>query len=331
MPARTRSRATASKGPITTELPPLIVIAGATATGKTALGIALARWLKGAEIVSADSRQVYRGMDIATAKPTAEEQAAAPHHGLDLVDPDARFTVADYRDAALEALARIAARGGIGLLVGGTGLYLRTIARGLPLGHDDSDPRLRASLEARLERDGLEPLVDELRSLDADGATGVDVRNPRRVVRALERATLTGSAAPPEPEGYPAPVTWLGLRLDDVEHRRRIAGRIDEHFAGGLLDEAERLRSHYPEELTAFSAMGYREAFDVLAGRTDIETAKTTDAKRTWAYARRQRTWFRAEPDIEWLGAGEGSSQAARAALAPWLERIGRDDYAGAR
>jgi tRNA dimethylallyltransferase len=279
--------------------------------------------------VSADSRQVYRGLDIATAKPTPEEQAAAPHHGIDLVEPDEHFTVVDFREAALDALAGIAGRGGIALLVGGTGLYLRTIARGLPLGHGDSDPELRASLEARFEQDGLEPLVEELRAIDAAGAEHIDLRNPRRVVRALERATLTGSAAPPKPEGYPAPVAWIGLRLDDIDHRRRIATRIDEHFASGLLDEAERLRSRYPEDLTAFSAMGYREAFDVLAGRSDIEAAKATDAKRTWAYARRQRTWFRAEPDVEWLDAGEGPVDGARAILAPWIEHIGRGDYAG--
>ncbi|MEX1343592.1 MAG: tRNA (adenosine(37)-N6)-dimethylallyltransferase MiaA [Candidatus Limnocylindrales bacterium] len=306
------------------------MVAGATATGKTRLGIALAEGLRGAEIVSADSRQVYRGMDIATAKPTPAERAAAPHHGLDLVEPDERFTVADYREAALEALAGIADRGGIGLLVGGTGLYLRTIARGLPLGHHDSDHELRAQLEARLERDGLDPLVAELRALDPDGAAALDLHNPRRVVRALERATLTGHAAPPEPEGYPAPVLWLGLRLDDAEHRRRIESRIDEHFATGLLDEAERLRACFPEDLRAFSAMGYREAFDVLAGRADPESAKATDAARTWSYARRQRTWFRSEPGITWIEAGEGSLAAARTTIAPWLEEIGRDDYAGA-
>ncbi len=331
MPARTRSLAPAPRGPTTPELPPLIVIAGATATGKTALAVALAQELQGAEIVCADSRQVYRGMDIATAKPTPQERAAAPHHGLDLVDPDERFSAADYREAALAALHGIAARRGIGLLVGGTGLYLRTIARGLLLGRGDSDPALRTQLEARLEADGLEALVADLRALDPAGAAAIDERNPRRVVRALERATLTGSARPPEPEGYPAPVTWLGLRLDDAEHRRRIEARIDEHFERGLLEEATRLHERYPEDLSAFSAMGYREAFDVLAGRCDPETAKATDASRTWAYARRQRTWFRSEPGLAWIRTGEGSLDQARGALAPWIERIGRDDYAGTR
>jgi tRNA dimethylallyltransferase len=330
VPAHTRSRAGASRRPATPELPPLIVIAGATATGKTPLGIELARRLNGAEIVSADSRQVYRGMDIGTAKPTPQERRAAPHHGLDLVDPDERFTAADYREAALDALHGIASRGGIGLLVGGTGLYLRSIARGLPLGHGDSDEALRAELEARLHTHGLDPLVAELRRLDPGGAGTIDLRNPRRVVRALERARLTGSAVPPEPEGYPAAVIWLGLRLDDAEHHRRIARRIEAHFAEGLLDEAARLRARYAEELSAFSAMGYREAFDVLAGRTDIDTAKATDASRTWAYVRRQRTWFRAEPGITWLEAGEGAPAAAWGTLDPWLEQIGRDVYAGA-
>jgi tRNA dimethylallyltransferase len=126
-------------------------------------------------------------------------------------------------------------------------------------------------------------------------------------------------------------VTWLGLTLEPGAHRRRIAARIEEHFEAGLLDEAERLRARYGEDPPAFSALGYREAFDVLAGRIDIETAKARDAVRTWAYARRQRTWFRAEPDIGWLDAGQGTMSAAAAHLAPFLGDIGRAHYAGVR
>ncbi len=326
-----RSRAVAWRDPTTPELPPLIVIAGATATGKTSLGIALARSLPGAEIVSADSRQVYRGMDVATAKPSADEQAAATHHCLDLVDPDEPFTTSEYRVAALDALEGIAARGGIGLLVGGTGLYLRTIARGLPIGGGDTDPEIRTELEARLETEGLAALVADLRERDAAGAEAVDTRNPRRVVRALERAVLTGSASPPAPKGYPGPVTWLGLRLDADAHRTRIRDRIDEHFAAGLLDEAAALRERYGEDLSAFSAMGYREAFDVLASRSTVEEAMERDANRTWAYARRQRTWFRSEPEVTWLDAGEGASDAAAAHLEPWIRDVERADYAGQR
>jgi tRNA dimethylallyltransferase len=327
--ARTRCRGVSQGSPTTPELPPLLVIAGATASGKTALAVELVQQLPGAEIVSADSRQVYRGMDIGTAKPSPAERSAAPHHCLDLVDPDERFSLADYQRAALAALGDIAGRGGIALLVGGTGLYLRAIARGFPLETGSTDAALRAALEARCASDGLAALTGELLERDPTVAGTLDLDNPRRVIRALERAILTGSAVPPAPLGYPAPVTWLGLRQETAAHRRAIAARIEAHFAGGLLDEAERLRSRYPEELPAFSAMGYREAFDVLAGRIDVPTAKACDAQRTWAYARRQRTWFRSEPGITWLSAGEGSAAQARRVLSPFLGDIGRDQYAG--
>ena len=317
--------------PTTPSLPPLVIIAGATASGKTALALQLCTSLSGAEIVSADSRQVYRGMDIATAKPSATELQVAPHHCLDLVAPDVPFTAADYQRAALAALAGIAERGGIALLVGGTGLYLRAIARGYPLDEGSSDPLLRAELEARIAQEGVEALGAELQQRDAAAAGSVDLRNPRRVIRALERAILTGSALPPPPQGYPAPLVWLGLRHQPPAHRRAINARVDEHFAAGLLEEAARLRSRYPEDLPAFSAMGYREAFDVLAGRCDVATARARDAQRTWAYARRQRTWFRSEPDITWLEAGEGAAAAAADVLAPFLGQLAQGDYAGGR
>jgi tRNA dimethylallyltransferase len=311
-------------------LPPLIVIAGATATGKSALALQLAERIRATrgtpvEIISADSRQVYRGMDVGTAKATASERAAVPHHGLDLADPDERFSAADYRRGALAALQGIAARGGVALLVGGTGLYLRTVARGLPLDRVDSDVTVRADLEARLAAEGLVPLVTELESRDAEGATHIDLRNPRRVVRALERIIVSGSALPPAPTGYAGPSAWIGLTRDPADHRRAIEARAREQFAGGLLAEAERLLRHYPPDLPAFSAMGYREAFELLAGRGDVESAIAEDARRTWAYARRQRTWFRSEPGIAWLPVGEGLVDRA-AALADGAGMLAADD-----
>lgn len=294
------------------------------------MAVALARRLPGAEIVSADSRQVYRGMDIATAKPTRAELGSAPHHCLDLVDPDQRFTASDYRGAALDALTDIARRDGVALLVGGTGLYLRTIGRGFPLG-GDADPAVRGRLEARMARDGLTPLVLELQDRDPGGAATIDLRNPRRVVRALERAIVTGAARPAAPVGYPAPSIWLGLSLQPEAHRRRIRARAEEHFRAGLLDEAAALHQRYPEDLPAFSAMGYREAFDVLAGRCTLPEAIERDTHRTWAYARRQRTWFRSEPGVAWLPAGEDLLAATDVLLRPWLRDIGRGDYAGWR
>lgn len=307
------------------------MVAGATATGKTALAVTLAGEIPGAEIVSADSRQVYRGMDVATAKPTPDQLAAAPHHCLDLVDPDEPFTAAHYQRAAMAALADIAGRGGIALLVGGTGLYLRAVGRGLPLDQDDTDPGLRAILDDRYEHDGLAGLAAELEAIDPVGARSIDLRNPRRVIRALERAQVTGSAAPPAPRGYPAAQLWLGPSIDPASHRARIEQRIREHFGGGLLAEAMVLRDRYPEDLPAFSAMGYREAFDVLAGRRSIDDAIAVDAARTRAYARRQRAWFRSEPAVEWLPMGEGALDAARARVQRFLRVSGPDVYAGPR
>ena len=302
--SRTRAR-THSRALSTTEsgLPPLIVIAGATATGKTALSLELANLIPGAEIISADSRQVYRDMDIGTAKVTAEQRSLVPHHALDLVDPDEPFSAADYRRAALDALHSIAARGGVALLVGGTGLYLRTVARGVALDETGSDSAIRAELESRLERDGLDALVVELRSIAPAVAAATDLANPRRVVRALERAMVLGDVLPEPPLGYAAPSVWIGLKLDQAAQAWRIEDRVRAQFASGLLDEARELRLRYDPGLRSFSAVGYHEAFAVLDGSFSTDEAIQRTAARTRQVARRQRTWFRAEPDINWLDA----------------------------
>jgi tRNA dimethylallyltransferase len=280
-----------------------VVIAGPTASGKTTLSLEVAERLD-AEVISADSRQVFRGMDIGTAKVDAATRARVPHHGLDLVDPDQAFSVAEFRRHALGALGGIGSRGRVAILVGGTGLYLRAVARGLPVDAAGHDPAIRAQLEARLTNEGLAPLVSELRAVAPRVASGIDLANPRRVVRALERAELQGDQPPAPPEGYPGPVVWLGTAPDASAHALAIERRAHDQFAGGLLDEAAALLEHYPEDLRAFGAMGYREAFDVLAGRATLDEAIATDARRTRVYARRQRTWFRSEPGIAWLAPG---------------------------
>ncbi len=285
-------------------LPPLVVIAGPTASGKTRLSLEIATALPGAEIVSADSRQVFRGMDIGTAKATAADRRRVRHHGLDLVDPDAAYTAADYRRHAFEALAEIGARGGVALLVGGTGLYLRAVARDVPMEESGHGPVLRAELEDRLRRDGLDALASELRATAPLTAASTDLANPRRVVRALERVALHGDRPPPEPRGYPAPLLWLGVDPPLAEHDRLIRERTASQFDHGLLAEAGTLLERYPEDLRAFSAVGYREAFDVLAGRCSQEEAVARVILRTRQYARRQRTWFRAEPEIQWFEPG---------------------------
>ena len=285
-------------------MPPLIVIAGATATGKTGLSLRVAETIPGAEIISADSRQVYRGMDIGTAKVTAAQRALVPHHGLDLVDPDEPFTAADFQRHARDALAGIAARSGVAILVGGTGLYLRAVARGFALEDTGRDHHVRLELEQRLIGEGgLHRLVAELRSAAPRVAGQTDLANPRRVVRALERVRVAGDVPPPAPRGYPARSVWIGLQVEPVIHRTWIAERARAQFAAGLVEEAAALRQRFDPTLRPFSAVGYHEAFAYLDGKTSLEKAIERDIVRNNQFAKRQRTWFRKEPDISWLDA----------------------------
>ena len=287
------------------DLPPLLVIAGATATGKTGLAVRLADELwgrgVGAEIISADSRQVYRGLDIGTAKVGRQDRARIPHHGLDLVDPDAPFSVADFVDHASASLAGIAGRGGLAILVGGTGLYLRAIARGLDTEALPSDAVVRARIEDELDVHGVAAAGARLATLAPGIAARTDLRNPRRVARALEIAELRGDAPLPAPRGYDGPVAWIGLTVEPATQRRWIAERARAQFEAGLIDEARALRERFDPSLPAFSAIGYGEAWAVLDGRLTREAAIAADAARNVAFAKRQRTWFRAEPGVEWL------------------------------
>ena len=286
--------------------PPLLVVAGPTATGKTGLAIRLALALAAdggipAEVISADSRQVYRGLDIGTAKPTLEERKGVPHHGLDLVEPDRSFSVAEFADHVATVLPPIAATGGLAILAGGTGFYLRAIARGLDTTALPSDTAVRATIEAELATAGVAAGAARLQSLAPNLAARVDLRNPRRVARALEIAELAGDRPLPEPRGYPAPVAWLGLDVPRDVHVRWIAERARAQFEAGLVEEARALRDRFDPALPAFSAIGYAESWALLDGEIDRETAIERDAARNVAFAKRQRTWFRREPGIEWL------------------------------
>jgi tRNA dimethylallyltransferase len=290
-----------------------VVVGGPTATGKTDFAIRLALALAGdgqaAEVISADSRQVYRGTDVATAKPTPAERRGVPHHGLDLADPDERFSVADFADHVEGVLAMIAARRGVAILVGGTGFWLRAIADGLALDALPWDPDVRASLEADLADRGLGALVTRLQAIAPALAGRVDLRNPRRVVRALEIATLQGDAPLPAPRGYDGPVLRVTLDVADrVLHRAWIARRAAAQLDGGILAEAETMRARYPTSLPAFSAIGYREAWDLLDGRLDRAGYLAANIGRNAAYARRQRTWFRREPADVVLDAADGGA-----------------------
>ncbi|MEA2612205.1 MAG: tRNA dimethylallyltransferase [Chloroflexota bacterium] len=302
------------------DVPPLVVVAGATATGKTELGIRLAEAYlaegRAATVISADSRQVYRGLDIGTAKVRGADRARVPHAGLDLVDPPERFAVADFVGHARTVLAEVAAQDGVALLVGGTGLYLRAVARGVDLAALPDDPAVRERLENEFAADGVAPLVERLRTRAPTLAAEIDTANPRRVIRALEIAELRGDGPRPAPQGYPGPVAWIGLTLDRVEHDRRIAVRARQQFDDGLVEEAVALRERYDPGVPAFSAIGYREAWDVADGRLTLDEAVAADTQRNIAFARRQGTWFRSEPDIAWLDVTDTDTDTVDRALA---------------
>ena len=273
-------------------------------------------------MISADSRQVYRGLDIGTAKATADERRRVVHHGLDLVDPDEPFSVAGFRTHALDALTSLAERGGIGILAGGTGFWLRAVTAGLDTDALPSDAAVRAELERDLATDGLDVLAARLTSAAPSLAARTDLRNPRRVVRALEIATLRGDQPLPKAIGYPSPVLGLQLALEPTEHRRRIAARARAQFDAGLIEEARGLRERFDPALPAFSAIGYRESWAYLEGACTLDEAIELDAQRNAQFAARQRTWFRREPALEVLDAAADPTDAALARLAAFVASL---------
>jgi tRNA dimethylallyltransferase len=258
------------------------------------------------EILVADSRQVYRGMDIGTAKPDAAARAAVPHHLLDLADPDEPFSVAQWVERARALLPEIAARGRIPMIVGGTGLYVSALVDGHDYAAQPWAPDVRARLADELEADGLEPLADRLARLDPPTAARTDLRNPRRVLRALERVEAGGSSAAPTAAPYPGRVALIGLsRPRDVLYRR-IDARAARLFAGGLLDEVRALiRAGFGPELRPMTGHGYGEGARHLAGEWSLERAIEVTARRTRQYAKRQLSWFGRDPRILWIPADD--------------------------
>lgn len=283
-------------------MPPLLGIVGPTASGKSALAMALAERIP-VEILVADSRQVYRGMDVGTAKPDAEAQARVPHHLLDVVDPNEPFTVAQWVGRARALIPEIARRGNTPLLVGGAGLYVAALVDGHEYATQSSDPQLRARLSEELEATGLPPLVARLAQASPETAASIDRANPRRVLRALER--VGGGGAQPHAAPYSEPVILTGLQRPREVLYRRIDERTRWLFANGLLDEVSALlRAGYGPELRPMTGHGYAEAMRHLAGEWTLEQAIEVTARRTRQYAKRQLTWFRRQAHVTWLEAG---------------------------
>lgn len=284
--------------------PPLLAILGPTASGKSDLALALARRLP-VEILVADSRQVYRGMDIGTAKPDATARAWVPHHLVDLAEPDEPFTVAGWVERARELVPAIAARGNLPMVVGGTGLYISALLDGHNYAAQPWSPELRGRLTDALQAEGIDALIDRLRRIDPETAERIDLRNPRRVVRALERAEAGGGGAAARAEPYPGRVVLIGLSRPREVLYRRIGERVERLFAAGLLTEVARLISGgYGPELRPMTGHGYAEVARHLAGEWTLDQAIDVTARRTRQYAKRQLTWFRRDPRITWLPAG---------------------------
>ena len=280
---------------------PPVVVLGPTASGKSDVAMAAAVAAPGTEIIAVDAMQVYRGMDIGTAKPTAADRAAVPHHGLDLVDPGEPFTVADYRSAYASAADAIAARGGRPLLVAGTGLYLTAVIDDLDL--PGRYPATRVELDAEAD---LAALVERLHRLDPAAAARIEPGNRRRIERALEVTLGSGrpfSSFGPGVGAFPTTdAVLLGLRWPRVRLAERIEQRVHRMIDAGLLGEVVALAAR-PGGLsrTAAQALGYKELLEHVHGVVTLDVAVDTIVRRTRQFAVRQERWFRRDPRIRWF------------------------------
>jgi len=296
----------------------LIAILGPTAVGKSALALRLAQELRG-EIISADSRQVYRGMDIGTAKPSAAEQHWVPHHLIDLVNPNEPFTLAEYQRLAYAAIAQVHARGNAPFFVGGTGLYVRAVLEGLSI------PRVAPNVERRteLEREDALILYAHLQHLDSLAASKIDPRNKRRVIRALEVCEAAGKPIS-ELQKLNTPnyrVLRIGLTMPRDEIYRRINARVDQMMTEGLIEEVCALLAHgYTADLPAMSGLGYRQIAAYLSGKCTREEAIHSLKRDTRRFVHHQYSWFRLDdPRIQWYNLTESRYDEIRTTVAEFL------------
>ncbi|HET9783860.1 MAG TPA: tRNA (adenosine(37)-N6)-dimethylallyltransferase MiaA [Terriglobales bacterium] len=301
---------------------PALVVAGPTASGKTALGVCLAQQLAG-EIVSFDSVQLYRDFDIGAAKPSAAELAAVPHHLIGAADARHPWTAGEYARRARPVVKDIARRGKLPVLVGGTGFYLRALLQGL-----SPAPAASESLRQKLRRRNPEQIHRLLQRLDPEAAARIQPRDAERAIRALEVRLLTGKpmgeawrAAAPQPWLELRPLK-LGLAPERAALYQRIEARAALMFAGGIQAETRRLLAIYPPELRIWTSHGYKQACDIVLRGANPAAALAEAAQEQRHYAKRQWTWFRADPDVHWLpGFGDDPAiqQAALSAARHWL------------
>jgi tRNA dimethylallyltransferase len=303
--------------------PPLVIILGPTAVGKTALSLTLAEQLDG-EIVSADSRLFYRGMDIGTAKPTPQEMARVPHHLIDIADPDETVGLAQFIDLAKAAIDEIHERDRLPLLVGGTGQYIRAIVRGWNPPAVPPQPELRAKLEAVAEEEGSQALHDRLAELDPPAAERIDHRNVRRVVRALEVCIVTGEPFSAQRTRIPPPyrILQVGLTMDREALYERVDARLEAMIEAGLPEEVRSLMAAgYDWELPAMSGLGYSQFRPYFEGRATMDEVVAEIQRDTRSFIRHQYNWFRPNsPNIVWFDVSQTEPHEVLAFVQAWLE-----------
>ena len=296
----------------------LLAVVGSTASGKTALSIALAKAL-GGEIIACDSMQVYRRMDIGTAKPTPEETDGVPHHLFDFIEPDTPFSCAEYVDLAKRAAEDVSARGRLPILCGGTGLYLDSLLRGGGFEETEVDPALRASLLAFAVEHGNHALHERLRAVDPESADAIHENNVKRVVRALEIYESTGVTKTEMDRRSrdvesPFDACVIGLRYENRELLyQRIDQRVDLMLEAGLVEETKRLMAEgvFERNSTAAQAIGYKELLGYLRGERSLEGSVEDLKRATRRYAKRQITWFGAKDYVHWVNADENGKMRA--------------------
>ena len=305
-----------------TKLPPLVAIIGPTAVGKTEISIHLAEQLNG-EIVSADSRLLYRGMDIGTAKPSPEDRARVPHHLIDVTEPENPWSLGLFRRAAHEVIEAIHIRGRLPFLVGGTGQYVLAILEGWSPPPKSDDPDVRSELEDFASAYGSPALHERLADVDPDTASRIDHRNVRRVVRALEIYHVTGLPPSQQRIVQPPPfrVLRVGLSLPRSELYARIDARIDAMLETGLVKEVEGLLARgLPPDLPAMTAIGYHQIADYLQGVISLDEAVRRMRRATRQFVRRQSNWFKADdPHIHWFEARQGVEVSIEELVRAWI------------
>lgn len=301
---------------------PLIVLLGPTAVGKTRVSLRLAQRLDG-EIISADSRLVYRSMDIGTAKPSPQDRSRVPHHLIDVLEPDETYSLARYKRDALAAIEAVQSRGKLPFLVGGTGQYIRAVVEGWMPPPRPEDLSFRQQLEAWTERHGHEALHQRLAQIDPDRAAAIDARNVRRVIRALEIFDLTGTPPSKLRVKVPPPfeILQVGLILPRRELNERVDQRIQEMLAAGWLDEIEALLDKgIPASAPPMSAIGYRQLIKHLEGKVSLASAVQEIQRLSRQFIRRQANWFKKDdPEIQWFEAREGAADRIESMIRRWL------------